>query len=105
MIGKLDRRILIEQQETPEADTFGQIHDEWTPYKKVWAQQDYKSGVENYQSNQQTNANFVFWTVRYDADVTTEMRIVHNSEVYSIHSIRPIDRYRYMEIKSEVEHA
>ena len=86
--GRRDRRISL-QTFTEPADDFGQPVKTWTTSVTLWANVKPMRGAERFSGQQEiANADTVFTVTNYAAlSVTTEMRVLYNSEYYDITSV------------------
>ena len=93
-IGRLDRRIDIQQDPASSADTYGQVVPSWTALDTVWAQVT-PSGSESHEGSQDHATRTTEFRIRYRSDVTEKMRIRYpasTGDIYDIESITEIGR-------------
>ena len=90
-IGKLDRRIELEQN-TATQDTFGQAIDQWESLGKRWASVAYKGGGEQIQADEQVAVQRVEFTIRHEEGLTARLRVRYQGQVYDIEAVAEIGR-------------
>lgn len=97
-VGKLDRRITFQQKVygTTKLDVTS-----WEDIVTVWASADEKSGSEPFEVEQQQAHTMTMFTIRFRSDITTENRIVYNSQYWDITSILEVGRKRFLHILAE----
>jgi SPP1 family predicted phage head-tail adaptor len=100
-IGKLDRRIVI-QQNTQTQNAAGEYVDSWNTLATVWASKESLEGTELDESDQRTALQKVIWIIRYKSTVTELMRIYYGSEYYYITSIQEVGRKWGMRLTTEI---
>ena len=103
-IGKLDRRITIQQ---PVYTTNDHNEDEitsWTTVATVWARTEQKQGNEVVDADRLTYYETTVFTIRHRDDLNVRMRIVWNTIPYRIFSIAEHEssRKRFLSIAGEV---
>lgn len=90
-IGRLDRRIVIEQPTNVASATTGEVSMTWETLDTVWATVTYPKSatvsLEGLEQARQTAVTPVEFTIRYREDVTEKMRIYYRSEYYNIHRV------------------
>ena len=65
--------------------------EDWKPWKTVWGKKEGLSGRVFYQAEAvQAEADMLF-TIRYMKGITTDMRIVHNTDTYRI-KVPPLNK-------------
>ena len=101
-IGKLDRRITIEQKTEGLSSTGAVLDSSWGTLDTVWAKVIQKSGRELLVSDQVNAQADVVFRIRYRSDVTEKMRILYNSEYYDITYIKELGRQDALEITATV---
>lgn len=103
-IGDLKHRITIQQFTTTVNENGFEVED-WTNYKTIWASISNLHGREYFQAAAVQAEKTVKFTVRYNQNINTDMRIVFNSKNYDIKFIDNIKyENKFMEIQgSEVE--
>jgi SPP1 family predicted phage head-tail adaptor len=108
-IGKLDRRITI-QQEVVTTNAYNEpAISSWEDVKEVYASVsdgDSNAGIsgkEVFSSDQLTARRIVKFTIRYRRGITEKMRILHDEKYYGIISISEPDRRKSLEIRGMVQ--
>lgn len=97
-IGRLDRRIVI-QQPVNTKDEYGQeTKPTWTTFATPWAKLEDKGGSESYQADQLTASRTTVFTIRWIDGLTEMMRVLYNYRYYDIQSIKNPDRKRTLEV-------
>lgn len=97
-IGRLDRRITI-QQPTLTKDEYGQeTKPTWSTFATVWAEMDDRSGSEGFKADQLTATRNTVFTIRWIDGLRETMRILYNYRYYDIQSIKSPDRKRTLEV-------
>lgn len=81
--GKYDKKINL-LVNTKDKDAYGEIIDNWTIHKTVWASKNPLLGNEYFTALTNQTKVEVKFNMRYQADITNEMRIQHGAEVYDI---------------------
>lgn len=108
MIGRMDRRIVIERN-TPGADnTFGEAAASWGTYATVWARKVDVSDGERIASGQVSSSTRARFTVRSSTAMRamdTKDRIVYDGAYWQVHGIKETldGRDRFLEITASVE--
>ena len=77
--GRLDRRIVIEQN-TPDQDATGQEIESWAELATVWAEVVPVGGSEVFQAKQFGAETVKKFRIRWRGDVTPKMRVVYDSD-------------------------
>lgn len=90
-IGDLRNRITI-QQFTTTVNANGFEVQSWVDYKSTWSAITNLYGREYYQAAAVQAEKTVKFTIRYDSNINTDMRIVFNSKNYDI---KFIDNIKY----------
>jgi|SRR5688572_13836111 len=100
-IGKLDRRITI-QQKVFEGNEFNEDKIEtWQTVAEVWANvRESEDGTELYEADKLTEIKHVKFTIRYRAMLPT-YRIVYGGFEYDILNISEVSRKRFLVLKTE----
>jgi SPP1 family predicted phage head-tail adaptor len=101
-IGQLDRRITIEQS-TETQSAYGDISISSTTLKNVWAHVIYKSGNEKDQASRMTDITVVIFTIRYNSDVTQQMRINWDGAHYFIDEVLHHGRKKWTQLKAKIK--
>ena len=101
-IGKLDRRIIL-QNPTKTANAYGEEVISWSNYLIVWANVEWKGGMENEESDKLTATSKVMFTIRNIGNaVDTNYRILYKLNYYYIQAINEIDgREMFLELLTE----
>jgi len=89
--GNLDRRITIQVASTMK-DSFGQEIPTWAEFKVVWAALMPLTGDESFVAEQRSARAQVKFKIRYLANVTPKMRVLHRSDTYEIDDVSEQDR-------------
>ncbi|MEK4228965.1 phage head closure protein [Solibacillus sp. FSL H8-0538] len=85
---KLNNRILFQTPPDPKAiGPDGYASEEWTDYKKVWAEIKTQRGYKVFNSDATQWQGKSIFGVRYHEDLSEEMRIVFKEKTYEIESI------------------
>jgi len=87
----LKYRIEIKQVSTTRDTTGDSVRTE-TTYKNAWAGVKYDTGAESTTTDQRTAEVKVRFQIRYDANITDTMIVIHNGESYDIKFIEKINR-------------
>jgi SPP1 family predicted phage head-tail adaptor len=98
-IGKLDRRILLEQN-LPTPDSFGQPIDSWSEVGQVWARVDYMQGSEKNQANEEVAIQWIEFTIRYRKPLNARYRITYEGQVYDIEAVAEIGRRQGLKLST-----
>ena len=90
-------RITIEKSiETTDAK--GTVESNYIKYKDTWANVFFTSIATTHAEHFDNESRSVIFTIRHDKEVTRDSRILYNGDYYSIESIEPQERKRYMRI-------
>jgi len=81
--GKLRHRITI-QQATETLSATGAVSLTWATLATVWAERMDLSGREFFQASQVNAEKTVKFRIRYRADLTAKMRVVHEGKTYDL---------------------
>jgi SPP1 family predicted phage head-tail adaptor len=96
-IGKLDRRITIEQA-TQGVGPFGEPVETWAALATVWANAYAGSGKE-FVAARQINAEVSMqFQIRWIADLSTTMRILYDGKYFDIVDIAEVGRHERLNI-------
>lgn len=87
--GNLDQRITIEQKTVTDNDR-GEAIASWSTLATVWAQAEPLRGREFFAAAQMQETVDVKFTIRYRADITSQMRVLWRGQAYEMVS-PPID--------------
>ena len=91
IIGRCDRRIVIEKRNATASSTTGERTYTWETLAVLWANVMYKNkGTENQEEGRETATKTVIFAVRYRADVTAQMRVKYLSKYYQITNTAPM---------------
>lgn len=103
-IGKLDRRITIQEPVYATNDHNEDEISDWSNVVSVWARAEQKQGSEVVDADRVTYYETTIFTIRYRSDLNVRMRVVFQSIPYRIFSIVEMkgSRKGYMEISAEV---
>ena len=101
-IGKLDRRVTIEQR-TDTRDDFGEPIPAWSTLATVWAGKVSEEGSERFEGEQRHATRRVVWRIRHRTDVTEAMRILFDGDHYDITAITEIGRKEGLQIETLLE--
>ncbi len=98
--GRLDRRIIIEQNTNTSPNTHGDVVPSWSTLATVWAEIKPIRVNERFQGQQElAQAEYKIY-IRYRTDLDPKMRIQYNSEYYDILGIMEIGRKKGLEIQA-----
>lgn len=86
--GKFNRRITLQQPATGQ-DEAGQPVAGYADVCTVWAHIRHPSGSESLKADAQASTTKASIRIRYRADITSAMRVLHGTTVYSIQSVQP----------------
>jgi len=101
MIGEMCHRLTV-QNYTETRNDYGEMVQSFTTYKTVWASLTVQDNTEKEEGKRNTLTVTHRFTIRWDAGVTTNSRLVFRSDTYTILSIiEKEQRKRYMEIIAE----
>ena len=84
--GSLRNRITI-QEKTVTRNTFGEEVIAWATHCQAWAKVEPLSGREFLESRQIQAEAMVRITLRYQAGIEPEMRVLDGSEIFNIQSV------------------
>ena len=101
-IGQLDRRIII-QQASESQSAFGDMAITWATLRTVWTHIIYKSGSEKDEANRMTDITEIIFTIRYASDVTQQMRISFDSNIYYIDEVLHHGRKKWTQLKAKIK--
>ncbi len=100
MLGKFDRKILLQRVTTSKGDT-GQNIETFATYREFFARLSYEGGGQNFQSQKETATNVVKFWIRFDSGVTEQMRVYYNETYYDILHIEEYGRKKFLILKCE----
>lgn len=95
MIGKLDRRIALQNYTATRSD-YGETVPTYATAATVWAWVRFGSGQERMLADKNTVTADAIFTIRYRTGVTEKTRIVWDSVNYDIIHIAEAERRRYL---------
>ena len=99
-IGKLDRRITIEQPDDRNRAADNSPIVTWGARATVWANVRYTNGSNSNEGQQRVQNNHVEFSIRYLGTVETSDRILFDGNYYLISSIDEIGRREGLKIKA-----
>ena len=100
-IGRLDRYIILQSVSTS-VDAYGQPVESFSTLASVWAKIEYKSEVEKFENEQLRAVSSIDFTIRYRTDITEQMRISYDSNIYQIIGISEIGRGEGLKLKTNL---
>jgi SPP1 family predicted phage head-tail adaptor len=86
--GNLNRRVTIQRPDTG-VDALGQPVGTWSDVAQVWASIINKSGLQALRADQPVSIVQSSIRIRYRADLTAAMRVMHGATVYEIVAVLP----------------
>lgn len=90
IIGELRHRLEL-QSPTDSTDSYGQPTRSWATYATVWGKVLPFTANESQLANQQQAVITHRITIRYNADVTAEHRIIFGSRTLNIRGVRDLE--------------
>jgi len=112
-IGKLRRRIVIEEETSQIQDSEGSPSGTFTAFATVWARIEYGTGREFFQADQITEDQKASITIRYRPGVTQLMRVKHTPKddvdqffrIEGIKNLKEHNRFLVLQcVRVEVDH-
>lgn len=104
IIGRMDKRVTF-QQKIFSTDASNQHKvtgwEDIATTPTVWANVEYKSGSENFQSDQLVAVKIASIGIRYRTDLTTENRVLVGDEIFDILTIIEVGRKRFLRLTCE----
>jgi len=100
-IGRLDRRIVI-QQATETQNSSGEVISTWSDLATVWASVRPARTVESVQGDQEHAVRETVFRVRRRADITEKMRVSYDGKLYDIAGIVEIGRREALDLTGVV---
>tara|TARA_R110000803_G_scaffold79837_4_gene145559 strand:- start:324 stop:665 length:342 start_codon:yes stop_codon:yes gene_type:complete len=108
--GRLDRRITIEVKSAAALDEWSSTPYSWVTQLQCWGQKTDESSVEGTDLQQLVNTTRTVWRIRYDRDITTQMRVkwIEGKEpktrtyYYNITGIKEIGRRAALDLITEL---
>ena len=103
-VGKLDRRITIQEPVYGINDHNEKVISSWSTVETVWAKAEQRQGSEVVDADRLTYYETTIFTIRYRSDLNVRMRIIWDSVPYRIFSIveHKSSRKGYLEIAAEI---
>jgi len=96
-LGDMDTRIQI--QSPPSAkDDGGELSGSWSIVCTPWASLGHNTSSEVNDEGTEAVVDVITFTIRYRSGISSEMRILHDSNYYEIIGIREIGRNEYLEL-------
>lgn len=90
-IGRLDRKITIEQQ-TRATNSIGEYTSTWSTYHTAFANVQRGTGNEKVEAEQVTATSKVKFKIRFFDGIDESMRISYNNNYYDITDIQELGR-------------
>ena len=103
-IGRMDKRVTFQE---PIYGTDASNQHKITGWQdidtnpEVWANVEYTTGSEGFESDQLVAVKVAKISVRYRTDLSTTHRAIVGSEIFNIHSIIEVGRKRFSKILGE----
>lgn len=88
--GRMRHRVTIQAPGLAPASEYGDQATTWADVATVWAEVKPLSGRELFAAQAVQGEATVKVTMRYRADLTTAMRLLHGSTIYDIHHVPPV---------------
>lgn len=108
MIGKMDRRIVLQADGEIKNTTNGEVTKGWSDIETVWAAYNFKPGFkpgeEKYEGDRLTSVNETSFTIRFRPDVNEKCRVFYESKYYYVISLVEMTdkRKRYQKLICEL---
>lgn len=102
--GALSTYIEVEAATLAQSST-GEPIKTWTRFCKAWAKVTSVDVSERFQSEREVGYKLRVFTIRYNAGILFEHRILFKDEYYNIRSIKQLEKFgrdKFMEILGEV---
>lgn len=97
-IGKMRHRIEIQHFSKAENEC-GETINEWTTYKKLWSsKKQLKANIKEVKERETLDYTYRF-TIRYNPNITENMRILHNNTLYKIKHVNHINELNLYETR------
>ena len=97
----LNQRVQLQTIGTTK-DAAGEVIKDWTPFAGRWASVLSVTGMQAIKAGAEVAITKKSFRLRYCADLTTEMRLVHNGQAYRIDAVLPDDRFhRHVDLVCE----
>ena len=90
-IGRLDRKIVIENQ-TFSNNSIGEYTSSWSTFHTAFSSVTKVSGSESVQADQITATNKVRFKIRFFDGINEAMRVLYNGNYYDIVEVQELDR-------------
>ena len=100
MSGRLDRKIIIQQQTTTK-NAYGETIISWSDLTPMWAEVKQQSAREAWEAGKVSEIEMMF-RIRYRSDIDNTMRIVYDGVNYDITGVRELGRRDGLEIQAKV---
>lgn len=102
-IGKLDRRICIEQPSASRGGS-GQELLTWSTFAECWAAVEYPGTRTDEQvvADQEVSITSVIFRIRYRDGLNQKMRILYNSNYYDILNVLEVGRKDYLRLPARI---
>jgi len=101
--GSLNRRITIQRKGAGTDDWGTPLPDAWDDVGKAWASIRNLSGLGAIKADAQAAVVKTSIRIRYRADVTAGMRVLHGTTVYDVKAVLPDEaRREYVDLVCEV---
>ena len=101
--GSMRHRIEIQAYSDVENEV-GEMINEWTTYKQLWAEKKQLRGSNTFEGNKEGIEYTYRFKVRYREDLDESMRIVHKGIIYDIKHINPINELNLYETHIDCVH-
>jgi len=98
--GQLDRRIIIQEQQTSR-DDWNHPRVQWATMATVWASKQDRTSVTVNELQQQVNVNRTVWTIRWRNDIDTTHRISAKGSYYYITGVKELGRQEGLQLITE----
>ncbi len=90
-IGRLDRKIVIEQVSNAK-NALGEYVTTWSTYHTCFAAVSRFGGIEKMEAGKTTATNRIRFKIRFFDGITEDMRVLYNSKYYDITEIQELNR-------------
>lgn len=103
-VGRMDKRVTFEKKIfSTDASNQHKVTgwEEIASNPTVWANVEYKSGSENFESDQLVAVKVASITIRYRTDLTPENRVIVGEEIFNIHTVLEVSRKRFLKLTCE----
>jgi head-tail adaptor len=101
-VGRLDLLITIESP-TLAANSIGENETTWATYKQAFSSRTWEGGSEGFENRQEVGTDRVKFIIRYDAGVTSLMRLKEESDTtyFYVKGVNQWRREGYTQIIAE----